>query len=267
MSSRREYEAPLSEKEVAQVLAICSPEGLLVGGQALAFWANRLGVPLPADLESGVTADVDFIGGSALAKALGEALGWKTWLPTLDDVTPKTGKVTSKLPDGGIKQVDFLSGVIGLTTKDIGRRAAELDIPSLGHIRVMHPIDVLDSRIQNLHALREKRNAMGIAQARLAIEVAREYVKAEIAEQGERAALKLVERVVEIAQESAGLRVYLRYGIDPLQAIPTGDFRTTPAFHGKRWPQVVRETNDRRETLRTLQGRSAARARRRKAPP
>src|SRR6266404_3142674 len=141
MISQKEYEAPLSDEEVAKVLAICSPEGLLVGGQALAFWANRLGVALPADLESGVTADVDFIGGSALANELGKELGWKTWLPTLDDFTPNTGKVTFKLPDGGIKQVDFLSGVIGLTTKDIERRAAELEIPSLGHIRVMHPVD------------------------------------------------------------------------------------------------------------------------------
>ena len=163
MSDQRFHEAPLTQKEVERVLEICSPQGLLVGGQALAFWANHLQVKLPPDLESGVTADVDFIGGSDLARQLGKELGWKTWLPTLDDVTPNTGKVTHKLPDGGVKQVDFLSGVIGLTTKDVERRAAELEIDGLGHLRVMHPVDVLDSRIQNLEALREKRNEIGRA--------------------------------------------------------------------------------------------------------
>ena len=169
MSDKTPREAPLTDEEVSRILAICSPEGLLVGGQALAFWANRLGVDLPGELQSGVTADADFIGGSGLAQALGKELGWKTWLPTLDDATPNTGKVTLKLADGRVKQVDFLSGVVGLTTKDIERRAAELEVPSVGRIRVMHPIDVLDSRIQNLEALLEKRNAMGVAQARLAV--------------------------------------------------------------------------------------------------
>jgi hypothetical protein len=40
----------------------------------------------------------------------------------------------------------------------------------LRHLRVIHPLDVLDSRIQNLHLLLEKRNDAGIAQAQLAVQ-------------------------------------------------------------------------------------------------
>ena len=38
------------------MLSICSTTGLLVGGQALAFWADHLQVARPENLTSGVTA-------------------------------------------------------------------------------------------------------------------------------------------------------------------------------------------------------------------
>jgi len=87
--------------------------------------------------------------------------------------TPQTGKVTHRTKSGQVKQVDFLSGVAGLTTKDLARRAIEMEVPDIGHLRVIHPLDVLDSRIQNLHLLPEKRTEAGIAQAHLAVGVAR----------------------------------------------------------------------------------------------
>jgi hypothetical protein len=39
-----------------------------------------------------------------------------------------------------VKQVNFLSGVVGLTTKDPARRAIELEVPDIGRLRVIHPI-------------------------------------------------------------------------------------------------------------------------------
>lgn len=94
---------PLSSDEVAAVLAICSPRGVLVGGQALAFWADHLQVGRPEALASSITSDADFIGDAALARDLGVRLAWQVWIPTLDDATPQTGKVTHREPDGGVK--------------------------------------------------------------------------------------------------------------------------------------------------------------------
>lgn len=256
MTSRREHEVALSPEEVKEILAICSPRGLLVGGQALAFWADHLNVRRPANLESGVTADADFIGDSALAKELGKRLRWETWIPTLDDVTPQTGKVTHRVARSGIKQVDFLSGVIGLNTTDISRRAIEIAIPGIGDLRVMHPIDVLDSRIQNLRHLPGKRNDSGIAQASLSVDVARAFIRREITDNGERAGLRLLERVADIAGDTAAVSVFLLYGIDPLKAIPLEDFRTTSALHKARWPQIVADVHEKRETLRMLEARA-----------
>ena len=255
MMSERDSEAPLTPEEVQKILSICSPRGLLVGGQALAFWADHLQVERPENLVSGVTADADFIGDSVLARDLARRLGWKIWIPALDDSTPQTGKVTHRTRSG-VKQVDFLSGVVGLTTKDLARRAIELEIPEIGHLRVIHPIDVLDSRIQNLHLLPGKRTDAGIAQARLSVDVARAFIRQEVATRDERAGLKLLERVADIASDMAAVRVFLLYGIDPLKAVPLEDFRTTSALHKVRWPQIVAEAGEKRESLRKLSSSS-----------
>jgi hypothetical protein len=256
MKIERDTEAPLTPEDVQRILSICSPRGLLVGGQALAFWADHLRVERPVNLVSGVTADADFIGDSGLAKDLARRLGWKIWIPSLDDSTPQTGKVTHRTKSGEVKQVDFLSGVVGLTTKDLARRAIEMEMPNIGRLRVIHPIDVLDSRIQNLHLLPEKRTDAGIAQARLAVDVARAFIRQEVATRDERAGLKLLERVADIAGDMASVRVFLLYGIDPLKGIPLEDFRTTSALHKVRWPQIVAEVGEKRESLRKLSSRS-----------
>lgn len=250
MKTEKSVESPLTPQDVRRILRICANDALLVGGQALAFWADFLAVGLPADLESGVTSDADFIGNAALARRLGEALGWKTWIPRPDDATPQTGKVTRELADGSVKQVDFLSGVVGLSTPAIQRRALELEVPQIGTLRVMHPLDVLESRIQNLHRLPIKRNAAGIAQARLARDMARAFIRSEVIEFGERTALKLLERVVKIGASVAGIHVYLRHDIDALAAVPLDAFRTSTALHQRRWPQVQRDITRQREALR-----------------
>jgi hypothetical protein len=245
-------EAVLSPREVRIILRLCSADGVLVGGQALAFWADHLGVVRPQELEAAVTADADFIADSALAKKLGEALNWKWWIPKLDDATAQTGKVTHTLADGSIKQVDLLSGVLGLTTLELKRRAIEMDVPRIGLLRVMHPIDVLDSRIHNLDLLPAKRNAAGIAQGRLAVAMVRAFIAREIEARGERATLKLLERVAAVAREPGAVRVFLLYGINPLAAVPIEEFRTTTALHKKRWPQITSEVNAQREKTRRL---------------
>jgi hypothetical protein len=262
MRNERDVEAPLTPAEVARILSVCSPQGLLVGGQALAFWADYFRVKRPADLDSGVTADADFIGDSALARRLGKELGWTTWIPGLDDTTPQTGKVTRRLRNGTVKQVDFLSGVAGLTTKDLARRALEMEVPGIGVLRLIHPIDVLDSRIQNLHLLPGKRTPAGIAQAMLAVGVARACIRREIAEVGERAGLRLLERVAEIAADIAAVRVFLLYGVDPLLAVPLEDFRTTSALHKVRWPQILTGVTEQRDTMQRLAAAKSPHARR-----
>ncbi|MCU0759751.1 MAG: hypothetical protein MUF07_11240 [Steroidobacteraceae bacterium] len=254
MTEALRREKALSADELASILRLCAPEGLLVGGQALAFWVDRLAVPRPAELASHITTDADFIGNAQLARRLGRAMGWQTSVASLDDATPQLAKVTHTEADGSIKQVDFLSGVIGLTTKDVKRRAMTLDVTGIGSISVMHPVDVLDSRVQNLHLLSAKRTPAGFAQARLAISMVKALIRA-AATPDERPGLKHLERVIAIAQDYAGLLAHVLYGIDVLEAIPLEAFPTSPELHAERWPQVVAGVAQQRAALAKLAGR------------
>lgn len=111
---------------------------------------------------------------------------------------------------------------------------------------------MLASGIHNLHTLPGKRTPSGIAQARLAVDVMKAFMREEIATHGERAALKLLERVAMLAQSQEALRIFLVHGIDPLAAIPLDDFRTTTVLHKTRWPQIVTAVNKKRQGLRKL---------------
>jgi len=128
-------------------------------------------------------------------------------------------------------------------------------------MRVIRPIEVLDSRIQNLHLLPEKRTDAGVAQARLAVGVARAFIRQEVATRGERAGLKLLERLADIASDIAAVRVFLLYAIDPLEAVQLEDFRTTSTLHKMRWPQIVAEATEKRESLQRLSSRPTGSAR------
>jgi hypothetical protein len=256
MTTEIETEAVLSPDDLRSILKVCSTEGVLVGGQALAFWADHFAVSRPADLVAAVSADADFIADGELARQLARVLGWKIWIPGFDDATFQTGKVTKKLPDGSVKQVDFLTSVAGLITADVVRRSLEMEVPQIGRLRVMHPIDVLDSRIQNLALIPAKQTRAGVSQAKLAIDVARAFISAEIDERGERKALPLLERIAEFAKGSGAIGVFLKYDIDPLHAVPLEHFRTTTALHTQRWPQISAALTRERDKLRRLKARS-----------
>jgi hypothetical protein len=84
------------------------------------------------------------------------------------------------------------------------------------------------------------------------VDVARAFIRQEVATRDERAGLKLLERVAEIAYDIAAVRVFLLYGIDPWRAIPLEDFRTTSALHKVRRPKIVAEVAEKRESTRKL---------------
>ena len=55
----------------------------------------------------------------------------------MNDSTSQTAKVTHRTKSAEVKQVNFLSGVVGLTTKDLAPRALEVGIPGIGRLRVI----------------------------------------------------------------------------------------------------------------------------------
>jgi hypothetical protein len=238
------YEVALAREEIDEILFRCGTEALLVGGQALALWAEYFRVEPVGQLSGKVTLDVDFIGTRQVAEKLRAALGWHIYFPTIEDATPQTAKVSTTLPGGGVKQVDFLNAITGLNTANVQSRAAELELRSGTRIRILHPLDVLESRLRNLDILPAKRNPIGIAQAELAITVAGKFFNL-LLESGEqmRTILDAVKRISQIALDLRLSKVAFDYDLNPLASVPWLRIDSA-AFQSKRWPQILGRAED-----------------------
>jgi hypothetical protein len=257
--ARALQEVELTPDEVERILRACGTDALLVGGQALAVWAVHYGIQPVGQLSRTVTMDADFIGTRAVAHALHRSLGqpWKLRKGTLDDIGGQVAKVYSKTVDG-IKQVDFLSGIVGLDTDAVRKRAAEITLPDGVSVNVLHPLDVLESRLRNLDSIPAKRNAVGVAQARLAVSVVRAFIE-DFMDGGNdpRKVRQAVKRVERIALDARLAQVALTYDIDVLAAIPVERI-AYPRFHELQWPKILARFERKREKFLTLQARRSA---------
>ena len=249
----------LSPGEAAQILE-ASPDAVLIGGGALAFWRAGMTTGLPSALSAGVTTDVDFLGGKEaaleLARNLKQDFGLRVevYIPKFGDITPETAKVNifgygDRPPDEYVV-VDYLGVIYGFADEDeerMLRRAPEVEADTF-KFRVMHPIDVLISRIRNLSGLPAKQNDIGEAQARLAVDVMRFWFENDAGlgdaslerhgPDGAYSALAAAEDVIDLAIHRSGRNVFSRHGIDVLNAIPVESFATN-AFVSERWPRAL----------------------------
>lgn len=258
-------EIALTDEEIEQILRSCNGRALLVGGQALAFWAQHYQVKPLGVLAAHITSDADFVGTAEVAQSLAEslkAMGWRYWRPTLDDATPQAAKLSKRIDGHGIKQIDFLGSIVGLQTKGIKQRAAVLHLADGARLEVLHPLDVLESRLKNLAELPSKRNPQGIAQAHLAIDVTRCFLERLLREGNLRHLLNGIERVAQIAQEKRLQAIFHDYGLDPLRAVPA-DQISSEEFRTRRWPQLQTLIAEQRRSYAQRRQRQAKRVKRR----
>ncbi|MGO9959996.1 MAG: hypothetical protein ACLP50_29140 [Solirubrobacteraceae bacterium] len=107
-------EPPLRDAEVARILSLLAPLAsnrsiILVGGQAVSVWAQRLNVSDPL-LSSELLAskDVDFEGSADAARAAARLIGGRSRIPSFDHHTPLTAVVFFDDSDGIERRIDFL---------------------------------------------------------------------------------------------------------------------------------------------------------------
>ena len=258
-AGRALHEAELTPEEVERILRACGTGAILVGGQALATWAVHYGIQPVGQLSRVVTMDADFIGTSVIAQSLQRSLGrpWKIRKGTLDDVGGQVAKVYAKTATG-IKQIDFLSGVVGLDTDAVRKRATAITLRDGVAINVLHPLDVLESRLRNLDSIPAKRNAIGAEQARLAVSVVRAFIE-DYMDGGNdpRQVRQAVKRIEKIALDTRLVQVALGYDIDVLAAIPVARI-AYPRFHELQWPRMQARLDRKREKFLGLQARRRA---------
>lgn len=249
MVKKAKTEAVTPPETVERLLQAAGGDLVLVGGQALAFWVDYYGV---SPHESGVPAisnDVDFLAQSAGDKdpvrRFAQAIGGQAVFPNKRALTALVGQAVREVSDEEYLNVDVIFKVVGLEGETVYKRAVKITAgEGRASFLVMHPLDVLQSRVANLHKLPDKQNDKGRMQLALAIEVGREFLRgaARDAQAAETAAGRspiqdFVSAIERMAIEDAGRKVAARHGlhvadaIDP-HLIPPGPFWT------KRWPAL-----------------------------
>ena len=244
-ASRTLAETPLPL--VKRLLGASDETEVLVGGQALSVWIVKYGLQLPPDLPV-ITRDTDFLTQSAAATASVEkfarAINGKAIFPRRLDLTALVGQVELEVSDQSYINVDVIFQVVGLDPAKVLERAVRVELSGSTTFLVMHPLDLLKSRLANLHELREKQNDKGAAQLRLGIAVARAYLQEQAARYlpaetgaGRSPVQTLVSEIEKLAIDDAGRKVAKRWGIHVADAIdpsliPAGTFWT------RKWPTL-----------------------------
>lgn len=258
MSSRRprhsaERPAPLTFADVKPILIRLeriAESVVVVGGQAVNFWAEFYTPRVPAiEREAPFTSkDIDFCGDVRAVRICAERLGGTSRIATMDDVTPNTGVVTFVDDAGAKRMIDFLEAPLGLRAEEVHRMAIPAEIldatgkPAGPPFRIMHPVQVMESRVHNCMTLPGYDSPAALKQLRLSVICAREFIRDMIDSDRVRVALTLNERVFAFClKDRDGREVHAKHGVDPFEAVVADDDRLPAPFREKRYPQMKGE--------------------------
>ena len=210
---------PLGLEDVAALLAKSEEtrNTILVGGQALNIFAVYYHCEAAT---SAVSEDIDFFGDRSVAVAAGKAWGGETRLATMDDATPNSAAVIVEI-GGASHQIDFMFSLLGIDMDEMQKHARTVQVQNAA-FRVMHPLHVLQSQIENIYGPlnRRAKGARTVSRSKLAVRVARAAVLESLEAVNVKEALWSTEKIAEIASSRAGLKALWKDGIELLDAIP-----------------------------------------------
>jgi hypothetical protein len=228
---------PLRFEEVTRILELAAsepPDVVLIGGQALNYWADRYSSESQYLRETApfTSGDVDFLRGLPTAQRIARLLPGRLHTKDVYDIGVTIATVTYRDESGDDRLIHFLGEMHGMDVNDVVRTSLRLD----GYLRILHPVLCLESRLSNVLDLTAYRTEHARKQAAAAIEVARAYVNETLSSGDIRGALDANERIFAYAKRRAA--ACAREGFDPFAAVMADD-RLPEAFRNIRYPQMV----------------------------
>lgn len=241
-------EIPISKEVLQLILSNAPSDAVLVGGQALVFWLEHFNIDANPDRVKYhfISRDVDFLGRREHVKALAKAISGVADYPSKKALTILCGQIflVHKDDPKQFMNIDVIHRIGNMDSNAVRRRSVEGTI--LGNtFQVMHPLDVLVSRVENFRGIKDKQNEIGLRQVTLAIEVAKMYVF-EAVQRDENIALKAIETIATTAKSAAG--TYARkHGANIYDAIAPEHLARiiqNENFLSVRLPRLAFEIND-----------------------
>jgi hypothetical protein len=225
---------------------------VLVGGQAVSFWAEHYRDRLPSSVAFHQLAsrDVDFCGSRDAVLECAKRLGAVPHLPDIDKMDAVNAGRLSVLQDGGQWDIDFLINPFGLDHDDVFATSVPIQVlDDNGNdtgvmFRVLHPLRSMESRLRNVLGLPGYNNPHALAQLQASVFSAREFIR-DLLGENQRAALKAAERVFRfVSHDMDGRRALVETGTDLMDAIPVDDM--PERFRVQRYPQMIKALGTRR---------------------
>lgn len=208
----------LSIDDVARLISsIPELNGLvLVGGQALNYWAQKLDIVTPESTGSfgpALSRDIDFLGTAIEAQTFAKAIKGKILIAGFEDHSPNTALVTFDL-DGEEHQIDFLRHLKGFTPSELVEvwdKAAVIElVKNKPELRIMHPMHCLQSQLENVYGTLNRRDEPNgeryAGRVRLAVETCRCIALKNLTDGNINGALEVVELVHGLSRKEPAMR-------------------------------------------------------------
>lgn len=268
---------PLTYEEVRRVLHLLEPllaerRIILVGGQAVAFWARYLAPQSLALTAAGAltSKDIDFEGSAQSVTRAAVLLAGRPKIATMDDHTLNTGLVMFTDSTGTPREIDFIDAPFGLGARDVRDTAVLLSLDAADgqppvELWIMHPERCMESRVIN--AIELHRTApLALRQLAASVVCAREWScylldSDELSEERRvRAVLNLNERIFKRCMKDPRFRAVLHdHDVNPFDAILTDHPRLPERFREHRYAQMRTLLDERLRKDRRNRARAAAR--------
>jgi len=224
------------------------PEGCpMIGGQAVAYWANRYRI-VPEN-EPITSKDIDFWGSREDLTTLAKRLQRPPIFPESYEMTVWAGAVEI-LVAGKTTLVEMLHTVPGLDTNEPKQAAVKEHIEGAA-LYILSPVSLV---LAKLHALRnfDQQQRKDKLHLLASIECAAHFISELLARKHVRLALQECERIIRSRSAKAIQRLQQEQGFDLLSAIPVAAMEAeteNPAqetanrerlrnFLKKRWPSI-----------------------------